>query len=221
VFEYLDLFDEQAQVARDPNVMQGAVTEDRGLFLQSAQQRVMSKIPGLKEELPTFQSYFSNQAPVRAGEFFNSLTGMRVVPPKPIVEQEFVKLNLDPYAFFGSTGDKVYDRAFIANAVPKVNRFVEKLVTSDRYKNFTLDQKRVAVRNNMEVALGAARAETQGKMSGKERDRVNKMKFDKNPAVIRRAINELYAQDHGGKTLEEAKDYRQVYKYEALIKRYR
>jgi hypothetical protein len=221
VFDYFDLFDEEAQLARDPNVMQGPVTEDRGLFLQSAQQRVMSKIPGLKEELPTFQPYFSNQAPVRAGEFFNSLTGIRVIPPKPVVEQEFVKLNLDPYAFFGSTGDKVYDRAFIAASVPRVESMVGNLINSDRYKSYSVDQKRIAMRNNMEMALSIARAETQAKMTSADKDRVNKMKFDKNPAVVRRAINELYAQDNNGKTLEEAKDYGQVYKYEALIQRYR
>jgi hypothetical protein len=221
VFEYLDMFDEEAQKARDPNVMQGPVTEDRNLFLQSAKQRIMAKIPGLKEELPEFQPYFSDKAPVRAGEFFNTLTGMRVTPPKPIVEQEFVKLNLDPYAFFGSTGDKVYDRAFIAASVPRVESMVGNLINSERYKGYTIDQKRIAMRNNMEMALEVARAETQGKMSGEDRDRVNKMKFDKNPAVVRRAINELYAQEHEGKTLEEAKDYGQVYKYEALIQRYR
>lgn len=221
VFEYLDMFDEEAQKARDPNVMQGPVTEDRGLFLQSAQQRIMAKIPGLKEQLPEFQPYFSNQAPVRAGEFFNSLTGMRVTPPKPVVEQEFVKLNLDPYAFFGSTGDKVYDRAFIADSVPRVESMVGNLINSDRYKGFTTDQKRIAMRNNMEMALQISRAVVQGKMSAEDRDRVNKMKFDKHPSVVRRAINELYAQDHGGKTMDEAKDYGQVYKYEALIQRFR
>lgn len=221
VFEYLDLFDEEAQKARDPNVMQGPVTEDRGLFLQSAQQRILSKIPGLKEDLPTFQPYFSNQAPVRAGEFFNSLTGVRVTPSKSGIEQEFVKLKLDPYAFFGSTGDKVYDRAMIASSVPKVENLVGNLIKSDRYAGFTTDQKRIAMRNNMELALSIARSETQGKMASKDRDRVNKMKFDKNPAVVRRAINELYAQDNGGTSLEEAKDYGQIYKYEALIQRYR
>jgi len=58
-------------------------------------------------------------------------------------------------------------------------------------------------------------------MTIEDRDRVNKMKLDKNPAVVRRAINELYAQDHGGKTMDETKDYGQVYKYEALIQRFR
>ena len=216
VFEYLDLFDQEGQIARDPNVVEG---DNR--FLQTAVQRVMGKLPELKEDLPEFQPYFSEKAPVRAGEFFNTLTGVRVTPERPRVEQEFVKLNLDPYAFFGSTGDKVYDRAFIKESVPLVEKRVTALLDSDRYKNFTLDQKRMAMATNMQETLGVARAITQAKMTGEDRDRVNKMRFNKLPPVARRAINELYAAENNGVTLDEAKDYGQVYKYEAMIQKYR
>jgi hypothetical protein len=58
-------------------------------------------------------------------------------------------------------------------------------------------------------------------MSATDRDRVNKMRFNKLPAVARRAINELYAAENDGKTMDQNKDYGQVYKYEALIQRYR
>jgi hypothetical protein len=216
VFEYLDLFDQEGQIARDPNVVEG---ENR--FTQTAVQRVMAKLPGLKEELPEFQPYFSEKAPVRAGEFFNSLTGVRVTPERSRVEREFVALNLDPYAFFGSTGDKTYDRAFIKQSVPLVERRLTSLLDSERYKNFTLDQKRMAVSTNMQETLGVARDITQAKMTADDRDRVNKMRFNKLPPVARRAINELYASENNGVTMDQAKDYKQVYKYEALIQRYR
>ena len=216
VFEYLDLFDPEGQIARDPNVVEG-----ENLFTQTVAQRVMAKLPELKEDLPEFQPYFSDKAPVRAGEFFNTLTGVRVTPEKSQIEREFVALNLDPFAFFGSTGDKVYDRAFIKQSVPLVERRLTSLLNSDRYKNFTLDQKRMAVATNMQETLGIARDITQAKMTGEDRDRVNKMRFNKLPPVARRAINELYAAENNGVTLDEAKDYKQVYKYEALIQRYR
>lgn len=216
VFEYLDLFDQQGQIARDPNVVEG-----ENLFMQTAVQRVMSKLPELKEDLPEFQPYFSAKAPVRAGEFFNTLTGVRVTPERSQVEREFVALNLDPYAFFGSTGDKVYDRAFIKESVPLVEKRLTSLLNSDRYKGYTLDQKRMAVATNMQETLGIARTITQAKMTGDDIDRVNKMRFNKLPPVARRAINELYAKEHNGTTMDEAKDYKQVYKYEALIQRYR
>ena len=216
IFEYLDLFDQEGQIARDPNVVEG---DSR--FMQTAVQRVMGKLPELKEDLPEFQPYFSEKAPVRAGEFFNTLTGVRVTPERPRIEREFVALNLDPYAFFGSTGDKVYDRAFIKQSVPLVEQRLNALLDSDRYQKFTLDQKRMAVATNMQETLGIARAITQAKMTGADVDRVNKMRFNKLPPVARRAINELYAAENNGVTLDEAKDYGKVYKYEALIQRYR
>jgi len=216
IFEYLDLFDAEGQIARDPNVVEG-----ESQFTQTAVQRVMAKLPGLKEDLPEFQPYFSDKAPVRAGEFFNTLTGVRVTPERPRIEREFVALNLDPYAFFGSTGDKVYDRAFIKESVPLVERRLNMLLDSDRYKGFTLDQKRMAVATNMQETLQVAREITQAKMSGSDRERVNKMRFNRLPPVARRAINELYAAENNGVTLDEAKDYGKVYKYEALIQRYR
>lgn len=220
VFDYYDAFNEESQIARDPNVIDG-----QGEFFKSAgqalAQRVMAKIPGLKEDLPEFQPYFSEKAPVRAGEFLNSLSGIRAVPKKNEIEREFVKLNLDPYAFFGSTGDKVYDRAFIKESIPVVTQRLSSLIESDRYQQYTLKQKRKAMSEVLPEALQSAREMTQAKMMGSDRDRVNKMRFNKLPAVARDVINEMYAQQNDGVTLDQAKDYGQVYKYEALIQRYR
>ena len=220
VFEYMDLFDEEAQKARDPNVVQADGTF-LGTAQQAAVQRVMAKIPELKEELPEFQPYFSDKAPVRAGEFFNSLSGVRVTPEKGPIEREFVKLKLDPYAFYGSTGDKVYDRAFIKESVPLMEQRINSLITSERYQGFTTDQKRMAIATNMQEALAVSREITQAKMTATDRDRVNKMRFNKLPPVARRAINELYANEHEGVSMDKAKDYGQVYKYEAMIQQYR
>jgi hypothetical protein len=220
VFEYLDLFDEGGQIARDPNVVEGG-EGFLSTVQQAAVQRVMAKIPELKEDLPEFQPYFSDKAPVRAGEFFNSLSGIRLVPQKGLIEREFVKLKLDPYTFFGSTGDKTYDRAFIKTSIPYVENRITGLINSERYQGYTTDQKRIAMATNLQETLSMAREITQAKMTASDRDRVNKMKFNKLPVVARRAINELYANDHDGKTMDQAKDYGQVYKYEALIQRYR
>ncbi len=219
-FEYLDLFDEGGQIARDPNVVEGG-DGFLGTVQQAAVQRVMAKLPELKEELPEFQPYFSDKAPVRAGEFFNSLSGVRVTPQKGPIEREFVKLNLDPYAFFGSTGDKTYDRAFIKTSIPYVESRITSLINSERYQGFTRDQQRIAMATNLQETLSMAREITQAKMTASDRDRVNKMRFNKLPAVARRAINELYAAEHDGKSMDQAKDYGQVYKYEALLQRYR
>ena len=73
----------------------------------------------------------------------------------------------------------------------------------------------------MQTALSTGRQFTQSKMLSADRDRVNKMSFNKLPVIERRAINELYAQDNDGRTMDEDKAYEQVYRYKALLARYR
>lgn len=223
ITEYLDLFDKEGQIARDPNVVEGG-QGFLGSLGQAAIQRVIAKLPEFKEDLPEFQPYFSDKAPVRAGEFFNSLSGVRQVPEKGAVEQEFVKLKIDPYAVFGSTGDKTYDRAFIKKAVPLMESRISNLLKSDRYQTYTPTQKKIAFIENLtgdEGALSVARQTTQAQMMAKDRDRVNRMKFNKLPAVARKAINELYAIDNDGKTMDDNKDYGKVYKYEYKLQQFR
>ena len=74
---------------------------------------------------------------------------------------------------------------------------------------------------NLQETLSMAREITQAKMTVEDRDRVNKMRFNKLPAVARRAINELYAVDNDGRTMDQDKKYNKVYEYEDRIQRYR
>jgi uncharacterized OsmC-like protein len=221
VFEYFDLFDEEAQKARDPNVITTPVTEETNAMLDTAKQRVMAKVPGLKEELPEFQPYFSDQTPVRAGEFFSTLTGTRITPRKNEIEREFVKLNINPYKYFGSTGDKVYDRAVILASVPSVEMYVGERLKDKDYQDMSVDQKRIAIKNNMQIALAEAREQVQAEMSDKDLMRIHRLKYNKLPAEDRRAINELYSQEHGGRTIDDTKDYEAVYEYEAMLDQFR
>jgi hypothetical protein len=218
LFAYFDQFDEEAQTARDPNVLS---SDD--LLTESALNRVKVKVPGYKEELPEAVQYLRNEQEtrVRAGEFLNLLTGVRVVPAVNKIEREFKELNLDPYTFYGASGDKTYDRTLITKSGPYIENFVGKLIDSDRYLNMTPAQRKIAITNNMQYALSIGRSLAQAELTMSDRDRVNKMTFYKLPQRDRKAINELYADNNEGRTLDEDKAYDQVYKYKALLSRYR
>jgi hypothetical protein len=216
LFQYYDLYDRDAAIARDPNVI-----ESDNLFTEAALNRIKIKLPELKEDLPEAVRYFREEAPMRGGEFFNTLMGVRNVPRANKLEEEFRTLNLDPYKFYSSTGDKTYDRALINNARPFVEQRVLRLIDSPRYDRMTFEQKKIAIRTNMQSALSNGRSITQAKMTASDRDRVSKMTFNKMPALERRAINELYAQNNGGRTMDQDKAYDQVHRYKALLSRYR
>jgi hypothetical protein len=157
--------------------------------------------------------YLREEEPVRAGEFFNILSGFRVVPRVNELEKEFTKLNVDPYRFFVSTGDKIYDRAVIEASRQFVEPRITKLIGSDRYNSSTDREKKVALANTMQDAMSPARAKVQGKMLKEDRERVDKMAYNALSQEKRLAINEMYKRDNDGKTIEDTKDYKSVYRY--------
>jgi hypothetical protein len=218
VFAFLDMFDEEAQIARDPNVL---MSDD--LVTESAINRVQVKVPGWKEELPEALQYLRNEQEVRtrAGEFFNVLSGVRVVPAVNKIEREFKSLSLDPFTFYGTSGDKVYDRTLIMKSGPYIDKFVGKLIDSDRYQEMTPAQRKLAITANMRYAMSIGRNLSQAEMTMEDRARVNKMTFFNMPQRDRKAINELYAENNEGRTLDEDKAYDQVHKYQALLSKYR
>jgi hypothetical protein len=216
VFNYFDLFDREAQVARDPNVIEGD-----NLVTEAAMNRLQAKIPGAKEDLPEAVRYLREETPMRGGEFFNTLLGIRVVPRVNDIEKEFVTLGLDPYTFFGSSGDRTYDREVIFNSQEPIKNLVLELIQSDRYQDMTRAQKKIAIAENMSLALQSGRAVTQAQMMSEDIDRVDKMTFNRLPARERAAINELYSQEHGGRTMDEDKAYDMVHEYQARLAEFR
>lgn len=216
LFDFIDLVKKESQIARDPNVVEG---DD--LLTDAALQRIQAKIPLWKEELPEAKPMLREGPVVRAGEFFTSLTGVRVVPRVNEIEEQFKMLSIDPYKYYMSSGDKVYDRAVKDNSIDYIDKLVGKLITSKRYQEMDDLQKKKALDANMKLAMGAGRHITQASMMKKDRDRVNKMEFYSLPANERALINSEYAKRNNGVTLDEAKDYAKVYEYRGKIEQFR
>jgi len=115
----------------------------------------------------------------------------------------------------------VYDREVIYNSHEAINRSVGELIASDRYADMTRAQKKIAIAENMSEALREGRSITQGEMMSEDIERVNKMTFNRLPARERAAINELYAQEHNGRTMDEDKAYDMVHEYQARLAEFR
>lgn len=224
VFSYFDLIDRESGIVRDPNVVEAEGWKD--IIAVSAGNVLKSKVPALetplpvvgrgKADLPEYLPYLREETPIRAGEFFSTLAGVRVVPRGNKLEQEVERLNLDPYQMFGSTGDKIYDRAVIKEAGQWIKQMVLPRIDSREYNAMTDREKKVAITNNMSTALSAARGIVQGDMTAKDKERVDKMAYNKLSQQRRLAINEMYKREKGV-TLEDAKDYASVYEYAARL----
>ena len=215
-YEFFDLFREEGAIQRDPNVITSEDSGDR--FIEAAVNRVQSKLPVLKEELPEAIPRLREGPVYKEGEFFNSLIGVRETPNKTPAEKEIVRLGIDPFRLYGpSSGDKLYDRAFVENANPMVVTAIERVMANERYKALPLTEQKLALTTVVRDVTGIARNKTDGKFMSEDLTRVKKMRFDKLSADQRKVINQRYANDNNGVTLEEAKDYRAVDKYEAML----
>lgn len=235
-YEFHDLFSEEGQKARDPNII-GAyypkkvqeAREARGevsslektvtnlpIWAQASIQRLMAKLPVLKETLPEFQPYFTNQTPMRSAEFFNTLTGVRPTPPRQKLEQEFVNLGLDPYKVFTRTGDKVYDREVMKNTVPQLDLYLGSLLKSSTYAKYDTPRKREAFLKSTQTAIREGKRVTEGKMYSQDIDRIYKNKWSKFTANQRVIMNDM-AKVKTGKSIDESKDYRSLDVYEAML----
>ena len=215
-YEFFDLFREGGAIQRDPNVITAEDSGDR--FIEAAVNRVQGKLPVLKESLPEAVPRLREGPVYKEGEFFYSLVGVREAPPKTVAEKEIVRLGIDPFKLYGpSSGDRKYDRAFVEAANPLVISAIERTTANKRYQALTPTEQKLALTNVVRDVTSIARDKTDGKFMSEDLLRVKKMRFDKLSQDQRKVINERYARDNDGVTLEEAKDYKAVDKYEAML----
>jgi hypothetical protein len=222
-WQFLDLFREQGAVQRDPNLLESkgeykipGTDISAGNMLEAGANRVQGKLPILKESLPEAIPRLREGPVYKEGEFYYGLTGVRSNPEKTPQEKEITRLGIDPYKLYGaSSGDKEYDRAFVKTANPFVIDTISRALRDPRYAQLPLLEQQQAMYKMVGEAVSTARDITDGQFQGEHLDRVYKMQWNKLPAAQRSIINERYAKDHNGKTLEENKDYQSYIGYQA------
>jgi len=217
IFNFVDLIREGGSIARDPNVLTSEKPMDR--MLEAAKNRIQSKIPVLKEDLPETIPRVRQGPIYKEGEFFNNLVGIRITPEKTPEEIELVYLGIEAYKLFGQpSGDKEYDRAYVEEANPLVIATIQRAMLSPRYQSLPEIEQKQAIENVVKNILPVARQLTDAKFMQEDLNRVYKMKFNKLTEDTRKIINNRYAAENNGKTLEETNDYMRVPEYAAKIK---
>jgi hypothetical protein len=217
VFDLIDLIrGDEAMTARDPNVT--TAETGGGRMAELAAQRVQAKLPVVKESLPPAIIRFKEEpTTVREGEFFNRLVGFRTVPNRTEAEKEIIKYGTDLYKVYGRpSGEKEFDRLFIQNTNRYAIGFVNDDIKTSQYQSLTSGQKQERINNVIGKAVEEAKKTTEAIFSQEFPEKLNRIEYLREPAKVKKMINELYARDHGGKTIEETKAYNLVPKYKEL-----
>lgn len=211
VYDLFDLFREDGTIARDPNQVEG--------FMEAFGSRVASKLPVAKEELPPAAVRFKEtDEQYREGEFFNRLFGFRMTAPDNDVERELNDLSLDPYkVFVANTGDKKIDAELIRRANPIILERARDYFNTKHYKSLSREEQRTGTQTLIRGIVSDVKKDVLGDLEATDKVAFLRQQFRALPEQERKIINQAYAKDHGGKTLEEMKDWEQFMKYKDAI----
>jgi hypothetical protein len=209
--QIFDLFDlirgDEAVMARDPNVL--SAETGAGRAAEAAVQRVQSKLPVVKEELaPAIVRFKEQPTPSKEGEFFNRLVGFRTTTSRSNAEEEIIKHSTDLYKVYGRpSGDKEFDRMYIQNTNKYALDFVDGVIRRPDYTAGTSEEKKVLIDNAIKKAVEISKDTTEGTFVEKFPDKIDRIRYLRLSSEEKKIVNQRYARDHGGRTMEEDKAY--------------
>jgi len=231
LFEFFEGMNSEPTVKRDPTAIDIDVLigEKEGpVWLENMQNRVLNKIPenltfGLfgKEDLKEAVSFYRDAPPTGVGSFFTNFTGLTMTPQRTEIEKEFIRLQINPYRFFPPSGVRMYDRAVIAASVEPLQRYMKERMSRSDYEGLSLSMKKQALEETMKDVTAEGRAiakEVMFKDDASTNPQMQyrlfeRMKFHNLPKQAQKIINQEYAKDHDGKTIEDTKIYEDFHKY--------
>ena len=227
IFDMFDLIrGDEAVMARDPNVL--SAETGTGRMAEAAVQRVQAKLPVVKEALPpaivrfrevpkdavTEEEKAKSQTPSKEGEFFNRLVGFRTTPKRTAAEEEIIKHSTDLYKVYGRpSGDKEFDRLLIQNTNKYALDFVNSVIKRPDYVSGTSEEKKQTIDNAIREAVKFAKADTEGQFAQDFPDKIDRIRYLRLSSEERKIVNQRYARDHGGRTMEEDKAYNLLPQY--------
>jgi hypothetical protein len=214
IFDMFDLIrGDEAVMARDPNVL--TAETGTGRMAEAAVQRVQAKLPVVKESLPPAVVRFEEkETPSKEGEFFNRLVGFRTTPKRTEAEQEIIKNSTDLYKVYGRpSGDKEFDRLFIQNTNKNAIDFVNSVIKRPDYVSGTSEEKKQTIDNAIREAVKFATADTEGQFAQDFPEKIDRIRYLRLTSEQKKIVNQRYAREHGGKTMEEDKAYKLLPQY--------
>lgn len=208
IFDMFDLIrGDEAVVARDPNLITADTAGERAV--EAAKQRVQAKLPVAKESLPEAVVRFKEQeTPSKEGEFFNRIVGFRTIPNPTEAEKEINKHGTDLYKVYGRpSGDRDFDRMYISNTNKFALDNVAEAIRRPDYKEGTSEEKKMLIDDAIRDAVKNARKDTEGYFEENAPDKMARIRYLELSSEKKKVVNQRYAKDHGGRTMEEDKAY--------------
>ena len=112
------------------------LANDFGLneFADAAIAAAGSQTPGVRDLLQSKDSLFQEETPQYAS-FTRYLTGQKPAEPTDAIQNELLRLNIEPYKVYRRSGDRVYDNLRVKAAGPFLRESLAELMSDPEYQD--------------------------------------------------------------------------------------
>ena len=105
------------------------------------------------------------------------------------------------------SGDKEFDRMYIQNTNKYALDFVDGVIRRPDYKDGTSEEKKMIIDNAIKKAVEISKDRTEGTFQEKFPDKIDRIRYLRLSSEEKKIVNQRYARDHGGRTMEDDKAY--------------
>ena len=157
---------------------------------------VLAPIPGAKSMFPSKPSVFKEEeqrVPLIARQFL----GIKPEVPTTKIENELIRLGVQPYRAYKTSGNRDYDMVHIKESQGLLKSLMTAEVESDSYKKMSMNNQTNRVNTVMKQVFDITKPIADAKFQGKSPDKAIEMAYDKLPKVMRQGAEDVFFESKG------------------------
>ena len=209
--DLLGAFDQEHNIVRDANQLQGSGWVERGG--EALGNQIIKNVPFAANSLPPMTSATRPGSMYREAPYMTQATGIKPMPEMNDVEKELTDRGYPLYALSPRKGDKEYDAAIRFNMNKYMNDIIGSIIKTDSYKALSPTLKTLRLNNALKEVRQYATEDAEGAMEGVRSKRgyspADRAKWANSGTVKRRAVNEAFMRANGGRSIDATQSYAQ------------
>ena len=176
-------------------------------FVDAAVGAVSTNIPVARDILQDKPSLFTEKTP-RVASATRYLTGERPLEPVEEIQNEALRLNIEPYKLYKRSGDRTFDNILVQVAGPELREAVKELLSDPDYKDSSKNEQVVAFEKRIGDVFSQAKDEALNLYAEQDGTKVVLMNYKNMPKKQRQAAEDRFVIEEGRRpeTMEDMED---------------
>jgi hypothetical protein len=168
---------------------------------------ILSNVPGAKEGFQDKPRALTpdSESP-RVPTVSRQVLGLKPELPTSPTENELVRLGIEPFRVYKTTGNRDFDNLHITETKKVLDLFLKAEINSPVYQKKTMTQQEEAINKKIKEAYELTRPIADAKFQNKSPDKAIDMAFDKMPKAVKASAVDEFRNRNQGREPETIKD---------------